>query len=244
MRELVYLSDAKLRQFVPEGRRRTWVGRRLTSFRLDVSTPVGGGGVEVGLAQGGGEPAGAGRLAGVVGQVEEQALWYEDPQARAGRWVWFEAPFNVVVRRDTVLFLDAPAARAGEPEPDGPRLLLHGSAAHLLMDAPEASMDPRELGVNRSALHFVVQDLRRTPLPDADHLTADPAVVRPDVHADHMVDMVLRASNASPGSAAWMRGYARVTRSAPPGEAGAGRPGHPAVVTTPLYVEYAHDLPS
>jgi hypothetical protein len=242
MQELVYLSDAKLRQFVPEGRRRTRIGRRLTSFRLEASTPVGGGGVEVGLAEGG-EPGVVGRLAEVVAQVEERALWYGDPEARAGRWVWFEAPFNILVGRDTVLFLHAPAARGDEPEPHALRLLLHGSATHLLMDAPEALIDPRDLGVNRSALHHVLHAFRRTELPDADHMTAEPAPTVPDVDAGRMVDMILRASNSAPDSAAWMRGYARVTRGASLREDRVEDP-RPVVVATPLYVEYAHDLPA
>ncbi|MGW4988165.1 SAVMC3_10250 family protein [Streptomyces mirabilis] len=239
MQELVYLSDAKLRQFVPEGRRRTRIGRRLTNFRLDASTPAGGGGVEVGLAEVGNEPSSAAQLAGVIKHVEEHALWYEDPEARAGRWVYFEAPFNTVIGRDTVLFLDTPAARADEQERDGLSLLLHGSASHLLIDAPAASIDPRDLGVNRSALNHVMHDLRRVPLPEAEHMVADPSPQGPHPYAIHRV---IRASNRSPESAAWMRGYARVTLSVPPRRADFDEP-LPALVATPLYVEYAHDLP-
>ncbi|MGW9594274.1 SAVMC3_10250 family protein [Streptomyces chartreusis] len=104
------------------------MGRRLTTFRLDTSTPAGGGGVEVGLAGGGNEPSGAARLAGVIKQLEELAPWYEDPEARAGHWVYFEAPFNTVMGRNAVLFLDTPAARSDVQERDGLSLLLHGSA--------------------------------------------------------------------------------------------------------------------
>ncbi|MEU6587728.1 hypothetical protein ABZ923_00570 [Streptomyces sp. NPDC046881] len=57
------MSDAKLRQFVPQGRRRSWTGRRLTSLRLEATTPVGGGSVEIGLAAGGQEPINTDRLA-------------------------------------------------------------------------------------------------------------------------------------------------------------------------------------
>jgi hypothetical protein len=233
------LSDAKLRQFVPEGRRRTRIGRRLTNFRLDASTPAGGGGVEVGLADGSDEPSRGDRLTDVIKHVEEHALWYEDPEARAGRWVYFEAPFNTVIARDTVLFLDTPAARADEQEQDGFQLLLHGSASHLLMDAPAASIDPRDLRVNRSALNHVMHDLRHAPLPEAEQMTADPSPESPQPYAIHMV---MRASNKSPESAAWMRGYARVTLRVPPRRADLYE-SFPVLVATPLYVEYAHDLP-
>ncbi|MFB6934467.1 SAVMC3_10250 family protein [Streptomyces chartreusis] len=239
MQELVYLSDAKLRQFVPERRRRTRIGRRLTNFRLDASTPAGGGGLEVGLAEGGNEPSSVDRLADVIKYVEEHALWYEDPQARAGRWVYFEAPFNTVIAGDTVLLLDTPAARADEREQDGLSLLLHGSASHLLIDAPAASINPHHAGVNRSALIHILHDLRRVPLPGVEQMDAEPASVSPHPYAIHKI---LCASNRSPGSAAWMRGYARVTLRVPPRHADFAEP-HAALVATPLYVEYAHDLP-
>jgi hypothetical protein len=242
MQELLYLSDAKLRQFVPEGRRRTRIGRRLTGFRLEATTPVGGGGLEVGLAQGAGDPQGADRLTAVVEQIEEHALWYGDPEARAGRWVYFEAPLNTVVHRDTVLFLDAPAARSDVREHGGPLLFLHGSSGHLLAGAPEVSVGPRALGVNGSALNLTARDLWQAWLPDADDMTQDmtqaPAV-RVYPRALHML---LRASNRNPGSAAWMCGYARVTLGVLPGEAEADER-RPVLLATPLYVEYAHDLP-
>ncbi|MFI6566068.1 SAVMC3_10250 family protein [Streptomyces sp. NPDC050534] len=118
-------------------------------------------------------------------------------------------------------------------------LLLRGSASHLLINAPAASIDPRDLGMNRSALSMVLRDLRRVPLPEAEHLAADPVAARPHPYAVHMV---LRAGNGSPDSAAWMCGFARVTRSVPPRDATLDEP-RPALVATPLYVEYAHDLP-
>ncbi|MFF3062174.1 SAVMC3_10250 family protein [Streptomyces sp. NPDC057909] len=93
MRELVYLSDRKLGQFVPESRRR-WIGRRLTAFRA--TTPVGGLELEA-AADSDSERQKQKHLALVISRIEEQALWFQDPAARAGRWVYFEAPLNVVV---------------------------------------------------------------------------------------------------------------------------------------------------
>lgn len=252
MQELIYLSQAKLRQFVPEGRRRTWIGRRLTTFRLDAPAVVGGGGVELGLAEGSVETP-AGILAGALRSVEEHALWYQDPEARAGRWVYFEAPLNVVTCRDdrdvlslsTVLFLDSLVARVDDPGRDGLRLMLHGGANHLLAPVPTLPLSARELGLSGSGLHFTLGRLLDSTL--ADPLALFEACL-PDLEGLGMTRVrqaALAASDASPESAAWMRGYARVTLIAAPEPPSPGRhrPMPPILMATPLYVEYAHDLP-
>ncbi|GLX47754.1 hypothetical protein Shyhy01_07040 [Streptomyces hygroscopicus subsp. hygroscopicus] len=246
MQELVYLSDAKLRQFVPEGRRWTRIGQRLTALRLKTPTPVGEVSVEADLAQSGAEPGNAQRLTTVVGHVEQHALWYQDPSVRAGRWVYFEAPLNVfVIGRaglETVLFVDAPAARgADDPGHQGgvTRLLLHGSPQHLL--APFPRVHAEAYGLVGSALHGVLWDLALDPPPAADRIDSSgslprsPGIIR--------LGRFLQVSNDNPAGAAWMRGYARVSTIMETWGDREGATGPRTVVATPLYVGYAPDLP-
>ncbi|MFP1624025.1 SAVMC3_10250 family protein [Streptomyces sp. 5K101] len=100
----MYLSDRKLRQFVPE-HGRNWIGRRLTAFRA--TTPVGEFELEA-AADSDSTGQKLKHLASVIRHVEEQALWFQDPDVRAGQWVYFEAPLNIFVvdiAPDTVLFI-------------------------------------------------------------------------------------------------------------------------------------------
>ncbi|MFD1829317.1 SAVMC3_10250 family protein [Streptomyces desertarenae] len=244
VRELVYLSDNKLKQFVPGRRRWGRTGRRLNRFRLDANTPVGGGGIEFDL---GGEPAPAAAavrdLDAVVGYIEEHALWYQDPDARAGRWVYFEAPLHFfrVGSRDpgigTVLFLDSPVSDGYAPGPC--RLLLHGNDRHLLAPLPSTGLTLKDVAGSA----FTAPGVRRTAgvgqPPAADRIDAAPEPMLPPAPAPppFVVSKVIeRADFLPPAGAAWMRGYARVTTLL---EAR----GATVTVATPLYVEYAHDLP-
>ncbi|MFH9086523.1 SAVMC3_10250 family protein [Streptomyces sp. NPDC017673] len=248
MQELVYLSDAKLRQFVPEGRPLTWL-RRLTRARMDVTTPAGGGGVEVELAEPQNGQSVPDRLAAVMKHLDERSLWYQDPGARAGRWVYFEAPFNTVVvetgeSSKTVLFLDSMATRANESERDGVGLLLHGSARHLRVDMSSTISRTSLYGIVGSGLHMATRRLESTPpLPAAERLleTEIEPVELPGAERNRFLARFIQASSMSPETAAWMRGYARVTMRADRPEHRFGLPS--VLAATPLYVEYAHDLP-
>ncbi|MEU1035609.1 SAVMC3_10250 family protein [Streptomyces mirabilis] len=248
MQELIYLSQAKLRQFVPQERRWTRLGRRLTNFRLDVPAAAGGGGVELGLAEGRDE-AQPGNLAAVLQRVEEHALWYQDPKARAGRWVYFEAPLNVVTCRwdgfKTVLFLDAPAARTDESGRGGLRLILHGSASHLLAPAPALPVRAWQLGLEGSGLSYTFESLQDSRLADPLQPPPDRPPRLGEFDYSYVRLATLEVSDANPGSAAWMRGYARVTLIAASENPTPRRPQPtpPILMATPLYVEYAHDLP-
>jgi hypothetical protein len=127
MRELVYLSDAKLRQFLPKPRRFFQAGRA----KVSVTTPVGGLDVEPGSAPDE-ERARARRFARVVAHVERGARWFWDEGLRAGQWVAFEAPLNYLVLRgefeEMVLFADPAEAVEGYERAWRARLVLHGSA--------------------------------------------------------------------------------------------------------------------
>ncbi|MGI3226605.1 SAVMC3_10250 family protein [Streptomyces sp. GTA36] len=248
----MYLSDSKLRQFLPEGRWRSRLGRRLNMLRLDVDTPVGGGGIEVAL---GGEqtvPEGnAQHLAAVIKYVEERALWFQDPAARSGHWVYFEAPlyFFLVDSREpdigTVLFYDSPAVEGYDP--GGTRLLLHGSPRHLLASVSKSGLASSEVigsiyagGTCRSSRLW---DNETPPeAPTAERISQDPeppqrglSISTIDSMGQAVGSMRSIDHRASDG-AAWMRGYARVSVV----HEGVGA----IVIATPLYVEYAHDLPN
>ncbi|MGW3135005.1 SAVMC3_10250 family protein [Streptomyces sp. NPDC001139] len=238
MQELIYVSDAKLRQFVPVGRHRSRLGRRLTALRLNASALSVEGSLEVDLAEGGADSADRARLAEVVRQLEEHALWYQDPEVWTGRWVYFEAPFNVLngpEHRQTVLFIDAATAGGDERASlESVRLLLHGSPKHLLVSIPESPVHVP--GLSGSAFSGIFHELREDPPPSVDRIDFSFEPRRLGFFLTSAWDLS-DASDCSPESAAWMRGYARVT------VASGTSPRPRQVIATPLYVEYAYDLP-
>ncbi|MGY5126911.1 SAVMC3_10250 family protein [Streptomyces nigrescens] len=120
MRELVYVSDVKLQRFV-ENKQRVW-----PKVTLNLSTPVGGLTLQPGADD---ESASRMRkLAQVSKRLERSARWFGDTEVQPGEWVAFEALlarvwFHGVMER-LLLFVDPPG--------EEPRLLLHGSAHHLV----------------------------------------------------------------------------------------------------------------
>ncbi|MFM9371195.1 SAVMC3_10250 family protein [Streptomyces sp. Da 82-17] len=141
MREIVYLSEGKLSQFVPE--RRRLLPRTGT---LRVTTPVGGFDVDAPATEG--EQSLARHLRQVDKHMELVSRWYGEPDLRPGQWVQFEVPLRSVtpggVYQGLVLFVDQPrsADPAGEEGADC-RLLMHGSARHLRGVSP-ATVDVLE----------------------------------------------------------------------------------------------------
>jgi hypothetical protein len=87
MREFVYLSDAKLRQFVPEPRR---FGRQ---GAIKVATPLGGVDLEPSQDP---ERSRLQHLQQVMRRIDLEAEWFTEPDLRPGRWIQFEAPLNLV----------------------------------------------------------------------------------------------------------------------------------------------------
>ncbi|MGW4776790.1 SAVMC3_10250 family protein [Streptomyces filamentosus] len=142
MRDVIYLSAGKLQQFLPEPRR----APRTAGVRL--STPFGFG-VDVDAQEADGEQGRMKHLRQVQKHLEETALWYEDPGLRPGTWVQFEAPMRCVTLRgayrDLLLFVDSgtvSGTASGTGEDAGCRLLLHGSARHLLGWTPQLAEGP------------------------------------------------------------------------------------------------------
>lgn len=244
MRELVYLSDRKLEQFLP-ALRSMW-----PRPKVNIKTPV----VEIGV-----EPAPEAersklkQLARVIAHIERTARWYADPGAAAGQWVHFEAPLNYLVLDGgpvpgMVLFVDRATRSADYPEAGSTRLILHCSSNHLRVEGrPQKVIPPTGLDMEPAAylgsgaaaftsnnVDLLIGLLRSQPP------AADGRSVVPDHNTGrHLpgatVDL-LRAidGRTHPETAAWMAGYARVTACF----VGGTRPTR-YVIASPLYIEYA-----
>ncbi|MEU4885530.1 SAVMC3_10250 family protein [Streptomyces xinghaiensis] len=240
MREIVYLSESKLRQFVPEPRRMPRMGA------LRLTTPLGG--IDMDAPAADVERRQLRHLRDVHKHVELVADWYEAPDLRPGQWVWFEAPLRCITlsgaHQDLVLFVDTPGGGETAPGSDGGcRLLMHGSVRHLrsqiptLVDGPalEAESSVSSLGTAFvTRVGQVVQALtsHRDPLP------AEDARSRTEVrlHGQGVKELLDALDNEDDGidMSAMMTGYARVT--------GLLRSAHATprcVVASPLVVEYA-----
>ncbi|WP_190097319.1 SAVMC3_10250 family protein [Streptomyces griseoflavus] len=224
MQEVIYLSDRKLSQFLP-GLRSVWPRQRV-SF----STPFGG--VEVDPPPGAGPDLRGRHLTRVVRRIEESARWYAEEGLRPGQWVAFEAPLNYFALESVdpamVFFADTPARDRTV------RLLLHGSAEHLITGllprvtdgTPESGELVRDLiGSDASAPGALLAAL-------SDDLGAGANGRRPSLITALRGLLERIDARTHPETAAAMRGYARVTT----GFTGGDGPG--LIVASPLYVEY------
>ncbi|MER5973585.1 SAVMC3_10250 family protein [Streptomyces sp. NPDC002055] len=245
VREIVYLSESKLRQFVPEPRRVPRAGA------LRVTTPLGG--IDMDAPTANAEQGQLRHLRDVSKHVELIADWYAKPDLRPGQWVQFEAPLRCVTlggaHQDLVLFVDpAGRGRADSMPDDGCRLLMHGSVRHLRGWAPMA-VDGPALEMEDSAFSLgtafvtrvgqVVEALTKHRDPLQPEQTPSREAVR--LHGQGVQELldVLDDEDDSINMSAMMTGYARVTGLLP-GARAASR----CVVASPLVVEYvAADSP-
>ncbi|MFD0419787.1 SAVMC3_10250 family protein [Streptomyces sp. NPDC127108] len=245
MRELVYLSDRKLRQFMPER------PRRLVRGGWQVTTPVGGVGLDPEVPDA--ERERGERLRRIVRHVSAAAGWFAEPGLRAGSWVQFEAPLNFRVLRDVapgmVLFVDPPVSVDGYGTGGEVRLLLHGSVEHLaggrvpvVAEPPALSEEVHHEGswggsggddwVELVTTHASALLGSLTGQPDAVSEDQPQEPVSPVTLLEGTRQLLAALDRQLPvETAAWMRGYARVT-------AALGGGGVRYVVATPLYVEY------
>ncbi|NIY68400.1 hypothetical protein SMALB_6491 [Streptomyces malaysiensis] len=110
MRELVYLSDRKLRQFLPDS------GKRVPRGMWQVNTPLGGFGVQPDPPDA--DEVRSDRLRQVVKHVSTSARWFSEPNLSSGSWIQFEAPMNYRTLRGAApgmaLFVDPPHPVGGD----------------------------------------------------------------------------------------------------------------------------------
>ncbi|MGW0837918.1 SAVMC3_10250 family protein [Streptomyces prunicolor] len=240
MREIVYLSESKLRQFMPEPRRVPRTGA------LRVTTPFGG--VDMDAPATDGEQGHLRHLREVYKHLELVAEWYTEAELRPGRWVQFEASLRCVTlsgaNQDLVLFVDSvPESDAGHVAGGGCRLLMHGSARHLRGWTPTAVDGPvlevvnsgSSLGtsfVTRAGQVVEALARHRDPLPE-DQTSPRTAV---NLHGRGLQELLraLDEGDVSIDTSAMMTGYARVTGLLP----GTGTTSR-CMVASPLVVEYA-----
>ncbi|MFF4507631.1 SAVMC3_10250 family protein [Streptomyces sp. NPDC001401] len=248
MDEYMYLSRTKVAQSSSRGR---W---RLMPLTLRVATPFGGVDVEL---QRDASDAELAHLRRVVRHVSRRTFQFTDHRARAGRWISFEAPLNYFVLGDgedrtahlpTVLFTDPPGSVAGY-DPQGDRLLLHGSARHLLpQGSPELQQSTGEFPYQfhgPSTVHGFVHLFPQVRLPLVGPIAGprfgDPYAV--DIRGRSVIH---RAPGLFGGThalvstvddqwhlelATWARGLARVTANLAGPQCGGARHSQPGVST-------------
>jgi hypothetical protein len=238
LRELVYLSDHKLQQFLPDPV--PW-WRRLGHVRAEVKAPLGSVSIEPTPADG--VTARRSHIEKVIADIEKKAQWFESEDANSGDWVFFEDLINYRVFRmpndnEVVLFLNR-----GKLLEEHTRLLLHGSPVHLMgsvqaenqlriewhstsegywfIDALE--MLPGVIGAFQTGI--LGQLLRRDKV---DHSSKERTTLEWEV--GQVVDAFDESNYGHRETAARMAGYARVT---------ARIEGHDRVIVagSPLYVE-------
>ncbi|MFG3260126.1 SAVMC3_10250 family protein [Streptomyces sp. NPDC048172] len=244
MREVVYLSDGKLRQFLPiRGRR--WP----RASRVNVTTPFGGAEMERAAADT--EAERLKRLGKVVAEIQSRVRVPEDPGVRAGHWIEFEARLHQLTPREfagMLLFLSVADAE-GDARANGPRLLLHGSAAHLANAIPQPVDGPADETVVTgtdgfsSGPTFFTQVVRASPgraflsdleeQPSATDVGRGPGLSPLPEAVGELVRTLDRQT--FPETAARMRGFARVSAE-PLTDPGTGAT---FLVASPLLVEYA-----
>ncbi|WP_409179370.1 SAVMC3_10250 family protein [Amycolatopsis sp. VS8301801F10] len=230
MRELVYLSERKLRQF--DLQRRRWPGRGRVEGEVKIP---GVGGLKVGPGPGEPPAADLDAVLAALDSSDRAAKWFADDGARPGDWVQFEAPMSYTCAWFAAVFVDLDQATDSYPTGGAIRLLLHGSEQHLAgaqsgrgnYDAAAGYL-PEPTG---SDLLRVVTLLKRLPDDTGQSLFTEAGDDPLSEKFGRVVD-ALSERLAVRHTGAWMGGYARVT----------GVLGHTAerriVTATPLYVEY------
>nr|WP_281400894.1 SAVMC3_10250 family protein [Amycolatopsis umgeniensis] len=235
---MIYVSEAKLQQLLPylSG----WAGKVFRDMDAEVKTPLGG--VKIGKSAKPPKPS----LAAAISTLESSSRapkWFADPAVRPGQWVHFEAPLSYGVTRDgaSVFFIDPNESSDDYPTGGSLRLLLHGTANHLL-GSPDKHLYEVKSNSRWSVdtLFGLVHEQRETghQLDDrAAFDTGGPTENHRSNRDELRAVTSLANSLATDYTAAWMAGYARITAVFP-----GRRPDDDRTATvlaaTPLYVEY------
>lgn len=245
MREVVYLSEGKLNEFLIEPR------RALPAIKLHAGVPLAGIDVEKPTSNDVRELRR--HLERIEKEMKRRTAVYTDPGLAPGLWVRFTTSLKWVTLsgryQDLVLFVnpspdsahlhDASAAR---------RLLLHGSARYLRGRSP-TQLDGPELngleGTGQSAGTTFITNAGRVISALAD--THNPDEPRGLVIEGRSLKLIARthragirdllaaldADDTEVSTSAWMTGYARVSAVLPETATAAG-----CLVASPLIVEY------
>ncbi|NGO40954.1 SAVMC3_10250 family protein [Streptomyces ureilyticus] len=246
MREVIYLSDGKLRQFLMSPRRVP----RASALRL--TTPLGG--VDLDAATADDARSRLRHLQEVDNHLATLARWFAEPDLRPGQWVQFEAPLRCVTLRGEYRHLALFADPGPGEDPDHERaancrLLMHGSVRHLVgyMPVPVDGPPLEEIdggGADSAGTAFMTNAgrvVRALAEQDGQTAIASPEGTSTDGNGlgRSGVRKLLHAidSRTPAGTAAWMRGYARVTALLPAEGTNAR-----CLVASPLTVEYAREL--
>jgi hypothetical protein len=259
MRELVYLSDRKLRQFLPDPVPR-W--RRLGHIRAEVKAPLGSVSIEPTLPND--VAAQRAHLEKVIANVEQNAQWFESDALHPGEWIFLEEQLNYRTFRapgeiEVVLFLNLNRNNPGQT-----RLLLHGSPEHLSGPAPRGysletnygSASDRPIFTDLvGVLPDLIKDLDsgidlQALHSDGPYHEARKRSVWGPYTLEDQIKEIVKAFDKSNHSvtAAWLSGYARVTAVFDPelyrNPFDAGHNYVKAVVVaSPLYLEYCSPPP-
>jgi hypothetical protein len=216
VRELIYLSEAKLRQFQPD--QHGW-WQRVREF--GVKGPFSSGEVRVALAD---ETARRHpNLASVLKHIERSdrpSKWYAQQESLdAGDWVQFECRlvYKMIDEEDDlgfVLFWEPDAMAEGSTARLKKPLILHGSTRHLLLDAPPGDNADELLGSGGPSFMHALRGANLAS--ETERYAAAPKFVRHSAFSERDMRETLRRFMNIPGGienrmAAWMAGYARVT---------------------------------
>ncbi len=217
MRELIYLSQGKLRQFQTERRAGLWQRIR----QVGVKAPLGIG-LDVTLSDATTESHPS--LAKVLKHIDRSdrpARWFEEEGLQVGEWVKFKARLNYVIYSELVTLGGQPAPASPPPPPlffwqprpnpeapDNVMLLLHGSPENLVginpTDVPSTVAIIQRVG---SVLAEVSKYLFALRVAEPHDLPSDM-----DDFQVQIYELCVRLySKLPPETASWMAGYAKVT---------------------------------
>ncbi|VVJ21325.1 Uncharacterised protein [Amycolatopsis camponoti] len=235
MRELVYVSDAKLRQVLP-GLPKASAFRGLEGS-LELKGPVSTGAKFEKKASKETDQS-LRKAVDVLEKSSRAPSWFADPDVRPGTWTHFEAPMAYRVLSlhpgEALVFVDVDAATPEYPTGGRLRLLLHGSAHHLLETRSGSERESERLRGSR--WHEFAEMMRLFLTDDAAAKDPDAAKTIQDYsefYASRIWEDVRNLTRTlQPGyTAAWMAGYARVTARIPTADG-------VVLAASPLYVEH------
>lgn len=240
MRELVYLSKRKLRQF-DLGWWRVFSARVKATIkppRIEFT-------VETDIRRS--DLALLDAAIATLERSDRAPVWFTE-NVQPGQWVQFEAPMSYTTIGNAIVFLDVDERSAAYPSGGAVRLMLHGSAVHLAGSDPPPRTSIDELSKQASTHstidaeafasvfnHFfdLIEYASRLDINslEEDRMMSFKNRIRAADRLNHVLP-TLSDHLRLPHTAAWMAGLARITAVAP---ADGGRS---TLFATPLYIEY------